>query len=74
MHDIRGPEFPRHCRFKERRCDVKQLIASGGIPSSHSATVAALTTAIGFQDGLGGSVFAIAVIFACIVCSSLALP
>ncbi|KAK4283489.1 hypothetical protein QN277_000433 [Acacia crassicarpa] len=53
--------------FKERRCDLKQLINSGGMPSSHSATVTALAAAIGFQDGVGGSVFAIALVLACIV-------
>jgi len=53
--------------YKERRWDYKQLIGSGGMPSSHSATVAALATAIGFQDGLGGSMFAAALILACVV-------
>lgn len=37
------------------------------MPSSHSATVTALATAIGFQEGFGGSPFAIAMILACIV-------
>ncbi|KAJ8747317.1 hypothetical protein K2173_008248 [Erythroxylum novogranatense] len=37
--------------YKERRWDVKQLVGSGGMPSSHSATVTALAMAIGFQEG-----------------------
>ncbi|CAI0627240.1 unnamed protein product [Linum tenue] len=37
------------------------------MPSSHSATVSALTVAIGFQEGFGGSVFAAALILSCIV-------
>ncbi|KAJ4974073.1 hypothetical protein NE237_007247 [Protea cynaroides] len=53
--------------YKERRWDAKQLIASGGMPSSHSATVTALATAIGFRDGFGGSLFATAMILACVV-------
>ncbi|KAG9446656.1 hypothetical protein H6P81_012784 [Aristolochia fimbriata] len=53
--------------YKERRWDAKQLIASGGMPSSHSATVTALAAAIGFTDGFGGSEFAIAMILACVV-------
>ncbi|KAK1318095.1 hypothetical protein QJS10_CPB04g01757 [Acorus calamus] len=53
--------------YKERRWDPKQLIGSGGMPSSHSATVSALAFAIGFQDGFGGSEFACAMILACIV-------
>ncbi|KAF8040859.1 hypothetical protein BT93_B2937 [Corymbia citriodora subsp. variegata] len=54
-------------RYKERRLNLKQLAASGGMPSSHSATVTALAVATGIQDGLGGSQFAIALILACIV-------
>ncbi|KAL2903570.1 putative membrane protein YuiD [Bienertia sinuspersici] len=53
--------------YKERRWDLKQLIASGGMPSSHSATVTALAAAIGFSDGVGDSVFAAALILACVV-------
>ncbi|XVF02708.1 hypothetical protein REPUB_Repub04eG0197600 [Reevesia pubescens] len=53
--------------YKERRWDIKQLVASGGMPSSHSATVVALATAIGFQEGFGGAIFATALILACIV-------
>ncbi|XP_021744504.1 uncharacterized protein LOC110710497 [Chenopodium quinoa] len=53
--------------YKERRWDLKQLIGSGGMPSSHSATVTALAAAIGLQDGFGGSVFAAALILACVV-------
>ncbi|KAJ6833730.1 uncharacterized protein M6B38_276680 [Iris pallida] len=53
--------------YKERRWDPKQLIGSGGMPSSHSATVTALAVAIGFREGFDGSVFATAVIFASVV-------
>lgn len=53
--------------YKERRWDLKQLVGSGGMPSSHSATVTGLAMAIGFQEGFGGSHFAIALILACVV-------
>ncbi|KAK1289808.1 hypothetical protein QJS10_CPB18g00486 [Acorus calamus] len=53
--------------YKERQWDLKQLISSGGMPSSHSATVSALAVFIGFQDGFGGSEFACALILAFIV-------
>lgn len=43
------------------------MLGSGGMPSSHSATVTALAVAIGFQEGTGGSAFAIAVVLACVV-------
>ncbi|KAK3166250.1 hypothetical protein QOZ80_1AG0043340 [Eleusine coracana subsp. coracana] len=53
--------------YMENRWDPKQLVGSGGMPSSHSATVTALAIAIGFQDGFGCSLFAIAAIFASVV-------
>ncbi|XWS34613.1 hypothetical protein CRYUN_Cryun21dG0053000 [Craigia yunnanensis] len=53
--------------YKERQWDIKQLLGSGGMPSSHSATVTALATAIGFQEGFGGALFATVLILACIV-------
>lgn len=37
------------------------------MPSSHSSTVTALAIAIGCQDGFGGSLFAVAMILACVV-------
>lgn len=43
------------------------MLDSGGMPSSHSATVTALATAIGLQEGMGGSAFAIAAVLACVV-------
>lgn len=46
------------------------MIDSGGMPSSHSATVTALAVAIGLQEGTGAPDFAIAVVLACIVRAS----
>ena len=53
--------------IRERRLNLLVLIQSGGMPSSHSATVCALATAIGFQIGFGSPEFAIAAILAFIV-------
>lgn len=57
------------CRYRDRRWDLKQLVGSGGMPSSHSATVTALAAAIGLQEGFGGSMFAISLVIACVVWS-----
>lgn len=43
------------------------MISSGGMPSSHSATVTALAVAIGLEEGVGAPAFAIAVVLACVV-------
>lgn len=45
------------------------MLGSGGMPSSHSATVVALAAAIGFQEGPAGSLFALAVVLASVVCT-----
>lgn len=50
-----------------RRFVAERLIGSGGMPSSHSATVCALVTASGFEYGGGSFQFAMAAIFAIIV-------
>lgn len=48
---------------------MKRLLGSGGMPSSHSATVMALAVAIGLRDGPGSSMFAIALVLAAVVSS-----
>src|SRR5699024_4110598 len=40
--------------------------STGGMPSSHSAAVCALTTAIGLTEGIESSLFALAVLFSVI--------
>ncbi len=51
----------------ERRLDLWRLVSMGGMPSSHSALVSALATAIGVADGVRSSTFALAVVFASVV-------
>jgi acid phosphatase family membrane protein YuiD len=45
----------------------KDLFTAGGMPSTHSALVAGLTTAIGLIEGFTSSHFEIAFVFSCIV-------
>ena len=47
--------------------DAERLVGSGGMPSSHSATVCALATAAGIQYGGGSFQFAVSAILAIIV-------
>ena len=54
-------------RYKENRWDVKRLYGSGGMPSSHSATVMGLACAVGLREGLDGSLFAISFVLASVV-------
>ena len=53
--------------IREKRVDFRRIYGSGGMPSSHSATVTALATAVAKTDGLYSTSFAIAFMFAFIV-------
>ena len=46
---------------------VRQLYLSGNMPSAHSASTIALATVIGLRNGVGGGLFATALLFAAIV-------
>ncbi|AYC29955.1 divergent PAP2 family protein [Paenisporosarcina cavernae] len=47
--------------------DWDLFTSTGGMPSSHSAAVTALTTAVAFEEGIGSTLFAVSAIFAVIV-------
>jgi acid phosphatase family membrane protein YuiD len=51
----------------ERRLDLKRIKETGGMPSSHSATVAALTTTCGMLYGMASPYFAICIVFGSLV-------
>ncbi|KAK9824280.1 hypothetical protein WJX72_009145 [[Myrmecia] bisecta] len=53
--------------YAERRWDFSRLIGSGGMPSSHTALVVSLTTAIGVLQGTSSDVFAIGLILSLVV-------
>lgn len=53
--------------YKVRRLDFRILAAMGGMPSSHTAMVMALTTVLARLDGLASPLFAIALIFSLVV-------
>lgn len=50
-----------------KRFDYTRLVGSGGMPSSHSALVMALTTKVGILEGFSSTSFAIALCFALVV-------
>ena len=50
-----------------RKPNFRRLFGAGGMPSSHSAVVATLTTLIGKEYGLGSGIFAVSFIFSLIV-------
>ena len=53
--------------IREKRFNFRRLVETGGMPSSHSAGVAALSTAVGLRAGFGSVLFAVTVYFSLIV-------
>lgn len=51
----------------EHKFNFKRIIGAGGMPSSHSAIVTALSTMIGREYGIESPIFAIAIIFSAVV-------
>lgn len=49
-----------------RRFDWSLLTSTGGMPSSHSAAVTSLATAVAIETGMNSPIFAVAAIFAII--------
>lgn len=54
-------------RYKTGVWDLRALVASGGMPSSHSALCVGVTTAVAIQHGFGSPLFAMGVCFSAIV-------
>lgn len=50
-----------------KQFNFRRIMGAGGMPSSHSAVVTSLATLIGKYEGFETSLFAIALIFACVV-------
>lgn len=55
------------CSIREKKFAWSRLWETGGMPSSHSASVLALTTSIAFTEGLSSAAFAISTVFSVIV-------
>ena len=53
--------------LKKRKLELRYLVSSGGMPSSHSALVAGLATAVALVEGVGSVTFGISVVLAFIV-------
>lgn len=50
-----------------KKFNFKRILQAGGMPSSHSAVVVALTTMIGKAEGISSPLFGVSLIFSCIV-------
>lgn len=53
--------------LKNKKINLKVLVASGGMPSSHSSVVTSLMTMVGVNEGFDSILFAISFVFGLIV-------
>lgn len=53
--------------IREKRFNFRWFVGTGGMPSSHAATVSALSTAVGFNSGFGSAIFVVTLVFSIIV-------
>lgn len=50
-----------------KRFQWERLIGAGGFPSSHTALVVGLTTALGYKEGVSSELFIVALVFSLVV-------
>lgn len=53
--------------WQHKKINFRVFVRSSGMPSSHSAAVMALSTSIGINEGWNSAVYAVAIVFSCIV-------
>lgn len=53
--------------LKDRKIELGYVTATGGIPSSHSAFVTALSVTVGIRNGFTSDIFAVSAVFSIIV-------
>ena len=53
--------------LKYNKLDFRRLVGSGGMPSSHSSTVCAMSASVGKIYGTDSGIFAVAVVMALVV-------
>ena len=52
---------------REKRINVRRFVETGGMPSSHAASVCALSTCVGLREGVGSVLFGVVLFFSLIV-------
>jgi acid phosphatase family membrane protein YuiD len=53
--------------LQEKKINVRRFVETGGMPSSHAASVMALTTCVGLREGFGSVLFGVVLYFSLIV-------
>jgi len=58
--------------FRTKRLHLGIMLSTGGMPSSHTSFMVAMTTAVGLREGFGSTTFAIAAAVSMVVMSDAA--
>jgi hypothetical protein len=53
--------------WRTRRWNLRRFVETGGMPSSHAASVAALSTSVAVQEGIRSLLFAVILYFSLVV-------
>jgi len=53
--------------FRTGRWNLRRFVETGGMPSSHAASVAALSTSVGLQNGFRSLLFGVTLYFSLVV-------
>jgi acid phosphatase family membrane protein YuiD len=53
--------------FRTRRWNLQRFVETGGMPSSHAASVAALSTSVGLENGFRSLLFGVTLYFSLVV-------
>lgn len=60
-------QFFKIFTFEEKKIQLSRIVSSGGMPSSHSSFVTALSTLVGMEVGFDSLEFAIVAVFSMII-------
>jgi len=60
-------EIIKRNKLKTKDFILRAIFGTGGIPSSHSASITAVAVSIGFESGFGSPLFALAIVLVIIV-------
>lgn len=53
--------------INNKKLNIRRIVGSGGMPSSHSALVCSLATTLGITEGVASPIFAVSIALAAIV-------
>ena len=53
--------------LRTKRLNLRRFVETGGMPSSHAASVSALSTSVAIQDGISSPLFGVTLYFSAIV-------